>query len=57
MDDKKEGQGVFYWPDGRKYDGQWLNGKQDGVGVYSTANGKSRKGEWKDGKRIAWVDQ
>jgi len=57
MDDKKEGQGVFYWPDGRKYDGQWLNGKQDGIGVYSTANGKSRKGEWKDGKRIAWVDQ
>ena len=23
FDDKKEGQGTFYWPDGRQYKGQW----------------------------------
>jgi hypothetical protein len=26
-DDKKEGNGIFYWPDGRKYEGGWKNGK------------------------------
>ena len=63
--------GVFSWNDGRKYDGQWLNGKQHGKGIffciinkftkkfilgdYTTANGKIQKGEWKDGKRLNWV--
>ena len=28
IDDKKEGYGVFYWPDGRIYKGYWKNGKQ-----------------------------
>lgn len=42
-------------PDGRKYDGQWLNGKQDGVGNYTTASGKTKQGSWKEGKRIAWL--
>jgi len=57
MDDKKEGRGVFLWPDGRKYDGMWLNGKQDGLGTYMTANGKAKQGEWKEGKRITWVEK
>ena len=53
--DKKEGHGVFVWPDGRKYDGQWLNGKQHGIGTYSSASGKSKQGEWLDGKRANWI--
>ena len=28
VEDKKHGYGEFEWPDGRKYKGQWLNGKQ-----------------------------
>ena len=23
LNDKKHGAGIFYWADGRKYDGQW----------------------------------
>ena len=42
-------------PDGRKYDGQWLNGKQDGVGTYTTSSGKTKQGQWKEGKRINWL--
>ena len=42
-------------PDGRKYDGQWLNGKQDGSGNYTTASGKTKQGQWREGKRIAWL--
>jgi len=45
----------FKRPDGRKYDGQWLNGKQDGVGSYTTASGKTKQGQWKEGKRTAWL--
>jgi hypothetical protein len=41
--------------DGRKYDGEWLNGKQDGVGNYTTASGKTKQGQWKEGKRVAWL--
>ena len=35
-----------FWtrPDGRKYDGAWLNGKQDGVGTYTTSGGKTKQG-------------
>ena len=51
------GKGIFTWPDGRKYDGEWLNGKQHGVGIYHTSKGEIKKGEWKEGKRIKWVGQ
>ena len=27
FEDKKHGYGVFIWPDGRKYEGQWQDGK------------------------------
>jgi len=27
VDDKKEGYGEFYWPDGKCYKGEWKNGK------------------------------
>jgi len=27
MMDKKHGFGVYYWADGRKYEGYWGNGK------------------------------
>ena len=26
-DDKKQGLGVYNWPDRRQYDGQWVDGK------------------------------
>ena len=25
--DKKEGYGIFDWSDGRRYEGNWMNGK------------------------------
>jgi hypothetical protein len=37
-DDKKHGKGTFEWADGRKYKGQWINGKQEGTGVYFLQN-------------------
>lgn len=44
--EKKHGKGIFVWPDGRKYDGDWENGKQHGIGYYTGKNGEPRKGRW-----------
>jgi len=52
---KKEGQGRFFWPDGRKYEGGWRNGKQHGIGTYTSASGKTKQGEWQEGKRLHWL--
>lgn len=52
----KDGQGVFNWPDGKKYDGQWKAGKQHGLGYYTSKSGETRRGRWVDGKRTEWLD-
>ncbi len=44
-------------PDGRRYEGCWMNGKQDGRGVYISHNGEEKQGEWKDGKRVRWLSE
>jgi len=36
--------------DGRKYVGEWKNGKKHGQGTYAFANGDKYVGEYKDGK-------
>lgn len=46
---------MFLWPDGRRYEGTWLNGKQHGTGLYHTAKGEAKKGEWAEGKRLKWI--
>merc|ERR1719507_1674253 len=39
-------RGVFEWPDGRSYKGQFLKGQQDGTGLLTNAKGLARHGEW-----------
>ena len=38
-------------PDGRTYDGQWLNGKQHGAAIYTNVKGEKKRGNWIDGKK------
>lgn len=33
------GQGVYTWPDGRKYEGAWEENKMHGQGTYTDING------------------
>ena len=54
--DKKHGYGIYTYPDGRSYKGQWANGKQHGEGIFITPLGAQRKGIWNEGKRIRWLD-
>jgi hypothetical protein len=44
-------------PDGRKYEGQWSNGKQNGKGYYTDEHGVRKLALWKDGKKEKWITE
>lgn len=55
MNDKKDGYGVFRWPNGKIYKGNWKQGKMNGDGeMYCPQEEKWRKGTRDKGKRIKW---
>ncbi|MFN9905335.1 MAG: membrane-binding protein, partial [bacterium] len=37
---KMEGRGVFTWPDGRKYEGEYLDDKKEGKGTFYWPDGR-----------------
>lgn len=56
-DDKKEGYGEFFWPDGRVYKGYWKGGKQHGKGIFITPEQETKYGVWCDGKKEKWISE
>ena len=45
-----EGHGVFVWPDGRKYEGDYMEDKKEGRGTFYWPDGRKYEGDWKNGK-------
>ena len=45
------GQGAYTWPDGRTYDGTFVDGRPDGAGVEVLPDGERYEGEFADGAR------
>lgn len=48
------GYGEFYWPDGKKYFGYYVNDKKEGFGMFMWSDHPKLKayiGFWKDGKQ------
>ena len=43
------GIGVFSWPDGRKYTGEFVDGVKSGHGKYEWPDGKCYNGMWLNG--------
>ena len=39
----------FTWPDGGKYEGDWLKGKMHGKGTYVESDGSRYEGQWNEG--------
>ena len=37
------------YPDGSKYEGNWLEGMKDGEGKYTYINGDTYEGKWENG--------
>ena len=51
------GNGVFNWPDGRKYKGEYVDDKKEGFGTYYWPDGRIIEGMWKNGHQnrgIIW---
>ena len=44
-------RGVYTYPDGTRYEGEWKNGKRYGQGIQIKPDGRKHIGEWKDGRR------
>ncbi len=49
--DKQMGHGVFTWPNGDRYEGQYKDGRMHGTGTYNYADGKKYIGDWKEDAR------
>jgi hypothetical protein len=47
---KYHGVGLFEWPDGSVYKGEWENCRENGNGKFTGVNGTIYEGQWKDGK-------
>lgn len=45
-DDKQEGFGVEIWPDGAKYEGNYVQGKKQGQGKFYWTDGSQYEGEF-----------
>jgi hypothetical protein len=38
------GKGTYYWPDGRKYEGDFLHNKKHGLGIVTWLDGRIYEG-------------
>lgn len=45
-----EGRGIERWNDGRKYEGDFKNGKKDGEGTFEWPNANKYIGSWRADK-------
>jgi hypothetical protein len=43
--------GVFTWPDGRKYESQYVDDKKSGFGVFTWNDNRKYRGQWLKGKQ------
>ena len=48
---ERHGQGIKYYADGSKYEGQWEAGKIHGQGIYYYATGDKYEGQWEADKK------
>ena len=42
-----KGKGIYFWPDGRKYDGEYIDDKKEGNGILFWPDGTKYEGSWK----------
>ena len=47
-DNLKNGQGIYTWADGKRYEGEFKQGNADGKGIKYYVNGKKEAGTWEN---------
>jgi hypothetical protein len=45
-DDKKNGQGIYRWPNKQVYEGSWANNLRNGAGMLTMPDGTKLEGNW-----------
>ena len=45
------GKGKMQWPDGKYYEGDYVNDNKEGLGEFHWPDGKWYRGEWLNGKQ------
>jgi len=58
---RRDGQGIYTWANGTKFEGEWKRDKQHGKGTQTYPTGDKYVGDWQDGKQhgqgtYTWVD-
>ena len=48
---KPHGQGLYEWPSGEKYIGEWSEGQKHGLGTHTFSSGEKYEGHFTDGKK------
>ena len=46
-----DGKGVFNFPDGRKYEGEYIDDKKHGYGTFTWPDGRKWVGQWGSGNQ------
>jgi len=46
-----QGVGIYFYADGMRYDGQYMNDKKEGYGMYKWIDGRKFEGWWYKGKQ------
>lgn len=44
-------KGIYTWPNGARYEGDWKNNKREGRGKMFGSDGKNYEGDFKDNKK------
>ena len=52
IDDKKNGNGKYIWPQNIQYEGTFTDDKKDGQGTLKFANGRMKQGIWRNDEFI-----
>ena len=50
-DNKRQGKGMHFWPNGDKYEGEWFDDQKHGQGTFTWSDGDKYEGEWNEGKK------
>lgn len=45
------GKGEFTWPDGKAYDGEYIDDEKHGYGKFSYGDGSYYEGDWQKGRQ------
>jgi hypothetical protein len=48
---RRHGNGIFYYVDGSRYEGDWIQDKREGRGKFFYLDGDIYEGEFKSGTR------